>query len=38
MTQSLEDSKGGDKKFTGLAESKINQAAAKAGQQQMQAA
>lgn len=32
MTESLEDSKGGDKKFTELAESKINPEAAKAGQ------
>lgn len=32
MTESLQDSKGGDEKFTELAESKINQEAAKAGQ------
>ena len=30
LTENLEDSKGGDKKFTELAESKINQQAAKA--------
>ncbi|MGI4757573.1 MAG: ferritin-like domain-containing protein [Janthinobacterium lividum] len=33
LTESLEDSKGGDKKFTELAESTINQEAAKAGQE-----
>lgn len=34
LSESLEDSKNGDKKFTELAETKINQQAAKAGQQQ----
>ena len=38
IRESLEDSKGGDKKFTELAESKINPQAAQAGQQAMQAA
>jgi ferritin-like metal-binding protein YciE len=38
ITESLEDSKNGDKKFTELAESKINVAAAKAGEQAMQTA
>ena len=38
ITESLQDSKNGDKKFTELAESKINAAAAKAGEQAMQSA
>lgn len=38
LTKNLEDSKGGDKKFTALAEQKINQQAAKAGEQVAQAA
>lgn len=38
VAESLEDSKNGDKKFTELAESKINAAAAKAGKNAMQAA
>ena len=35
ISRSLEDSKSGDKKFTELAESRINQEAAKMGQEQM---
>ena len=38
IAESLEDSKNGDKKFTELAESKINQEAAKAGGKSKQAA
>ncbi len=37
LTESLEDSKNGDKKFTELAERKINQEAVKAGDRAMQA-
>ncbi len=38
ISESLEDSKNGDKKFTQIAESRVNEAAVKAGEQALQAA